>query len=402
MRACILVGVDSGGIRVIKVTFLAHSLRVGGAETQLSMLARGLDSEEFKPAVISLHSDGDLLDELRDAGIDVVTVGKRGRTDVLGFLLRAARAVRESQPDVVYSYLDFPNVLAALVKPWLSGCKVFWGIRASDMRLAERDAVWRGMFALERWLAGAADRIICNSWAGRRHLLDRGFPQQKMTVVSNGIPAACFRPDPRLRQRYREEFGFADGDFVIGIVARLDPMKDHENFLKAAAKVADSVPQARFVCVGHGEPAFAEKLKALGRSLRLDGKLLWTGARGDVSRLLNALDIFTLSSAYGEGFPNAVGEAMASGLPCVVTDVGDSALVVGGAGRVVPAETPSALADAWRELAALSEGERNEIGVAARRRIENKFPPERLIAETAACLREAVGATPLRAMPQGR
>jgi glycosyltransferase involved in cell wall biosynthesis len=373
--------------RVMRVTFLVHSLRIGGAEVQLSALARGMDRSEFMPTVISFHDDGELIKELRDAGVTVVTLGLCGHRDIFGLLLRAGRALRDSRPDVVYSFLDFPNAVAALLKPWMRGSRLVWGIRASDMHLEDRDRTWRTIFALERLLAGAANLIICNSWAGRDHLARSRFPAGAMTVVGNGIDTERFRPNPGARKRWRAKLGVSDGDMVIGLIARLDPMKDHKTFLNAAADLARDRKDARFVCVGGGADQYARELRGLGQALGLDDRLIWTGARGEVSELLNAFDVATLSSAYGEGFPNAVGEGMATALPCVATDVGDVARIIGEAGTVVPIASPLALAAAWRDMALLSPEARGEIGAAARARIIMHFPRKTMIGETSEQLR---------------
>jgi glycosyltransferase involved in cell wall biosynthesis len=372
---------------VLRVTFLVHSLRIGGAEVQLSALARGMDRSEFMPTVVSFHDDGELLEELRDAGITVVTLGLRGHRDLLGLLLRAGRALRDSRPDVVYSFLDFPNAVAAVLKPWMRGSRLVWGIRASDMQLQDRDRTWRTIFALERLLAGAANLIICNSWAGRDHLARSRFPTGAMTVVGNGIDTARYCPDPGARKRWRAKLGVSDGDMVIGLIARLDPMKDHKTFLNAAADLARDRKDARFVCVGGGADQYVRELRDLGQALGLTDRLIWTGARGEVSELLNAFDIATLSSAYGEGFPNAVGESMATALPFVATDVGDVARIIGEAGTVVPTASPLLLAAAWRDMVRLSPEARGEIGAAARARIVACFPRKTMIEETSEQLR---------------
>jgi glycosyltransferase involved in cell wall biosynthesis len=372
---------------MIRITFLVHSLEVGGAEVQLTVLACGLDRNEFEPTVICFHDQGALLEELRDAGIPVATLGLRGRHDAFGFFLRLIRAVRASRPDVVYSYLDFPNAIAAIIKPLARRSRLIWGIRTSDMKLAGRPLSWRAFFALERLLARSADLIICNSWAGRQHLRQQRFRSDAMTVVANGIDTERFRPNPVSRKRWRAEFDFSDNDIVIGLVARLDPVKDHETFLRAASELAHELPTARFVCIGGGPTEYAEELRRLGDALGLGHRLIWTGPRDDVSDLLNALDIATLCSAYGEGFPNAVGEGMAMALPFVTTDVGDAARVVGDADAVVPIASPFALAAAWRQFAELSPEARAEAGAAARARIVTCFPRKTMIEKTSDLLR---------------
>ncbi len=159
---------------------------------------------------------------------------------------------------------------------------------------------------------------------------------------------------------------------VIGIVARLDPIKDHASFLEAAAGVAAAMPAARFVCVGNGEPVYTASLKTRATALGLDSRLLWAGARHDMSAVYNALDVNVLCS-IGEGMPNVLGEAMACGTPCVVTDAGDSALVVGDTGPVVPVRAPRELAAAMIELAGAPPAERHARALQARQRIVERY-----------------------------
>lgn len=379
---------------MIRVTFLAHSLRVGGAEVQFAALATGLDREVFSPTVVSFYQDGALLDQVREAGVPVVTVGKRSRADIVGFLFRIAKAVRATKPDIIYSFLDFPNVVAALAKPRRTGCRLVWGIRASDMRLDERGFTWRAMFALERLLAGRAEAIICNSRAGQEHLEQAGFLTDRVTVLPNGIDTERFRPDQETRRRVRRELGLEDGDIGIILVARLDPMKDHENFLRAVAELGGESPEMRFFCAGDGDPAYARHLRSLAETYGVGHRVSWLGARSDVAALYNACDIGTLTSAYGEGFPNVVGEAMACGLPCVVTDVGDAAYVAGDTGLVVPIASAHELAEAWQRMAASTPDERQTAGELARARIVDEFPQQKFIDRSAECLRRLYEARP--------
>lgn len=373
----------------IKVTFLAHSLRLGGTEVQLSALASGIDRQRFAPSIVCIHGDGELMQVVRDAGIPVTVVGKRGRYDALALFGRIVRALRSYGPDVVYSYLDLPNVIAGLAKPFLRGSRVVWGVRAADMHLSERGLDWRVIFALQRMLANRADAIVCNSWAGRMHLEASGFPVDAMVVQPNGFDCDRHMPDDNARLRLRAELGLKETEIVVGMVGRLDPVKDHKTFLRAAARLAPDHRNLRFVCVGGGDEGFAQELKAFAASLGLSDRVLWTGSRADVPALYNAFDISTLTS-YTEGFPNVVGEAMASGLPCVVTDVGDAARIVGDVGVVVPIGDAEALADGWRSLAMLSAVERKARGTLARERVVREFPLRAMRAGSESILRAVV------------
>jgi glycosyltransferase involved in cell wall biosynthesis len=193
-----------------------------------------------------------------------------------------------------------------------------------------------------------------------------------MVVLPNGFDLDAFQPDPAARGSVRQELGISEETPLIGLVARFHPQKDHHNFMQAAAQLHARLPNVHFLLCGAGvtpeNPALAQWVEEAG--LRANVHLL--GVRQDVPRLSAALDIAT-SSSSGEGFPNVVGEAMACGVPCVVTDVGDAALIVGETGRVVPPHDAQALADAWHDLLNAGEDYRYELGMAARRRVQECF-----------------------------
>jgi glycosyltransferase involved in cell wall biosynthesis len=269
---------------------------------------------------------------LQKARVPLFCLNKRGRWDLL-CLLRLAHRLRRNTPDILHGYLPLPNVLLLLLRPSVR-TRVVWGIRASNMDLSRYDWLARVEFWLGTKLSRFANLIIFNSSAGRRYHLGRGYARDKTTVVPNGIDVRHFRPDAAARTELRREWGIREGESLVGLVARLDPMKDHATFLHAAAQVIGSGRKVRFVCVGDGPSEYRETLQALATSLQIGSRLCWIGARADVWRVYNALDVAVLSSSFGEGFPNVVAEAMATGLPCVVTDVGDAAAVVGDRGWV--------------------------------------------------------------------
>src|SRR5262249_37707400 len=190
----------------------------------------------------------------------------------------------------------------------------------------------------------------------------RGFPPDRIAYIPNGIDVDAMRPDLLTGRSVRQQWGISEQHFLIGKVARFDHMKDHANFIAAAALFARDHADARFVCVGDGPVDYRVKMQALARSKGLDDRIVWAGERTDMRAIYNALDLVTLSSAFGEGFPNAVAEAMACGVPVVATDVGDVASIVGECGLVVPPKEPELLAEGWlrmRERLAQAEGMRN-------------------------------------------
>ncbi len=364
----------------MRVVLFIRSLEIGGAERQLVVLAQGLKARGVDVRVLTFYPGGALRGELEAAGVPVADLAKRGRWDVLPFFFRLAGWLQRERPAVLYSFLPTANTLGVIAGRLLGVSRIVWGVRASNVDLSRYDWLARVDAFIARHLACFADRIVCNSRAGAHFHGAAGYPCDKLVVIENGIDTACFSYDPEGRVRVRREWGVADDEALIGLVARLDPMKGHETFLHAAARLAREAPKVRIVCVGDGPAEYARVLKELAASLGLTG-LISAGARSDMAAVYSALDIAT-SSSYGEGFSNAIAEAMACERVCVVTDVGDSARIVGETGWVVPARDPAALAQAWAAALRLSPGERLDRGRAARARIEAEFSLAGMVEKT--------------------
>ncbi|HEX8572080.1 MAG TPA: glycosyltransferase [Allosphingosinicella sp.] len=367
----------------MSILFLIRSLYVGGAERQLVVLARELVRRGHRVGVATFYVGGELEAELSGSGIELIPIGKTGRWDILPFLIRLVSMLRSRRPDVLYSFLPSENVVSAMVKPFTGFLTRVWGVQTAYADLSAFDRIGRLVYWLEAKLSGAADLVISNSQSGVDHAVAKGFPKDRTALVGNGIDTARFRPDPAAGERIRAELGLARDHFVIGTLSRLDPLKDFPTFLEAAAIVAAQCPQARFLCVGGG-PLEAELRSAADR-LGLGDRVVWAGSRNDPEACLNAMDSFC-SSSITEGLSNSIAEAMACGLPCVVTDVGDSASLVGDSGVVVAPRVPKGLAQALIEQvggAGQGRGER------ARARILENFSVERMGDRTIALLQSA-------------
>lgn len=365
-----------------RVVLLIRSLNVGGAERQLVALAKGLHERHVPVRVLTFYPGGALRPELEAAGVPVEDLDKRGRWDAVPFLWRLYRRLRALRPAVVYSWLTTANTLAVTIGRLAGVPRIIWGVRVSRMEFDRYDWLARVDYSLTRFAARRADRILCNSEAGRTFHAAHGYPPEKLRVIENGIDTDRFRFDSAGRERLRAEWKIGVGEALIGLVARLDPMKDHDTFLRAAALLAQRRADVRFVCVGGGPEKEARRLAALADGLDLAGRLVWAGARRDLPAVYSAFDIASSSSSFGEGFSNAVAEAMACERMCVVTDVGDSARIVGDVGYVVPARNPQALAKGWEAALALPVEERARRGRAARSRIEAEFSLARMIERT--------------------
>lgn len=363
----------------MKLVLLIRSLDVGGAERQLVALARGLLKLGHEVHVFTFYPSGALRGDLDAAKIPVTSLGKRGRWDVAGFVRRLVSALRQENPAALYSFLPTANLVGLLAVRLAGVHRVAWGVRASNVDLTQYDRLSR----FEVWLAGKlaryASTIICNSNAGAAFHLSLGYPADKMTVIQNGIDTDRFCFDEVGRERLRREWDLAPTDLAIGLPARLDPMKGHETALRALALLRVDMPNVKLVCVGNG-PLNAS-LRESSRQLKIEGQVIWAGARSDMPAVYSAFDISS-SSSYGEGFSNAIAEAMACERVCVVTDVGDSAMIAGETGWIVPASSPGAIADAWRHALNLTVAERTTMGIHARQTIIEKFSVERMVKRT--------------------
>jgi len=255
-------------------------------------------------------------------------------------------------------------------------------VRASNMDMQQYDWFAKLACRLESRVSRFADLIIFNSNAGRNYHLAAGFNESRTAVIPNGVDTRRFAADRASGSRLRASWRVPEGSLLIGIVARLDPMKDHQTFLSAAAMLANSRADARFACIGVGAERYTSDLRTLAGELGLGDKVIWPGLiLHDVAAAYNALDICCSSSSFGEGTSNAIAEAMACGVPCVVTDVGDSKLIVGETGVVVPPKNPEALSAG---LAVMAErlSENPQLRHTVRERIESQLSLAALVRTT--------------------
>ncbi len=366
----------------MKVLILIRSLNIGGAERQVVNLSKGLRGKGHEVLVITFYRGGVLDSELREANIPLYDLGKRHRWDITRFFQSLRKIVKRERPDIFYGYLGSANIIIALLKPLFPSIHTVWGIRASNMDLSRYDWFVRLEYGLANRFSALSDLIIVNSFSGLEYAVSRGLPRDRMIVIHNGIDTERFRPDPETKKLLRNDWNVGDKVPLIGLTARLDPMKDHETFLQAAAILVRERSDVKFVCVGDGPREYWQRLKRLSKNLNLNSHLIWAGLRRDMPRVFNALDLACSSSAYGEGFSNAIGEAMACGVPCVVTDVGDSSRIVGDSGEVVPPGEPEALAEGLNTMVQRIEKNGTVLRKRARDRIVMEFSVENMVSKS--------------------
>ncbi|HYR07436.1 MAG TPA: glycosyltransferase [Longimicrobium sp.] len=362
----------------VRVCHVITGLGAGGAEWMLHSLLSATDRGRFDPVVVSLLPGGIVADAIRELGVPVHSLRLRGVWDAPAGVVRLARLLRRLRPDVVQGWMTHANLMAGAAARLAGGVPVAWGIHNVNIGGGTNNAFTRSTIWIGGVLSGRLPgRIVyCAQTALRAHEAV-GYEPGRGVVIPNGFDVDAFRPDPAAGAAVRAELGIPADAPVVGLVARWDPLKDHETFVAAAGRLAAGRlaagrPDARFVLAGRGVDAGNAALARMLEAAGIADRCHLLGDRRDVARVLAALDVSALSSRM-EAFPLVVGEAMACGVPCVVTDVGDAALLVGDTGRVVPPGDPEAMAAAWRELLELPPEARARLGLRARARIVERY-----------------------------
>lgn len=358
----------------MKIVFIITGLSTGGAEMMLHKLLQNMDRSRFEPTVISLIDKGEIGPRIEAMGIPVYALGmRRGLPNPL-MVLRLARLLRRLQPDVVHTWMYHADLLGGLAAR-LAGCRrVIWGIRHSNLSKTENKrstlAVVRLCARLSGWLP--VQVLSCSQRAKEVHAAV-GYADEKIHVIPNGFDLSHFAPDATARASLRTELGLPSDIPLVGVVARFDAQKNHLGFVRAAAQLLQQSPQVHFVLAGTGVDNGNSPLQAaISVHPGLQTHMHLLGRREDVPRLMAALDVLA-SPSHGEAFPNVLGEAMACGVPCVVTDVGDSAEIVGNTGRVVAVGDMAALAQQLLDVLHLPAADRPTLGRQARARVQAEY-----------------------------
>jgi len=359
-----------------KVGLFMPSFRLGGAERQVFQLAKNLDRSKFEVVLIALDGTGDL--EARARELDAFEVVALDGRNPLQSIFRLKRLLRRGQVRILHSFTTAPNAYSLFAKLLQRDVRLILGNRmaVSDpgygssstyLKVKQRAVEW-----FVRSFSFVADLVVSNSQAGHE-MIGARFAARG-AVIPNGIDTEQFKPDPRSRKLLCEVISIDPKSNLklVGIIANCSPYKDYPTFLKAAKLVADKRTDVHFLSIGDDRTQVANNLRTMVRDLRLTSTFHFLGARSDIERLLPGLDVLC-SSSVTEGFPNAIAEAMACGVPCVVTDVGDSRKIVGDIGIVVPPQSPEALASGLVNQLDLTPVERDKLGMASRQWIVQNF-----------------------------
>src|SRR5262245_13923745 len=349
------------------VLHIIPGLGIGGAERMLTSLVTAKRGTTIRQRVVNLMKDGAFSEQIRAAGIPLYELDLKATTAPTA-VLRLASLIRQISPHAIQSWLYYGDLIS-MAALYLSGrrrqTRLYWGVRCSDITRSGYSARLRLSIATCARLSRFTDGIVANSFAGQRDHLKIGYAPPKFVVIPNGIDTSHFRPESGLRMRVRAELNIPDGSVFVIHVGRVDEMKDHATFMKVAA----AMPEIRFAAIGRG----TETLQVPSNVIRL-------GARGDMPAIYSAADYLLSTSVFGEGFPNVVAEAMASGVPAIATDVGDARDIVGNTGIVVRPRSVTEMVDALQHLMNEPEDRRKHRAELCHSRIVSDFSLERAVA----------------------
>lgn len=361
----------------------------------LSKLIEGMKREVFSQEIISLTDIGPVGEKLVQMGFPVFALDMSRKLPDPGAFIHLVRYLKKTHPHLIQTWMYHADLAGGLAAKFSSKIPVIWNIRHSnlDPEGNKRTTIWTAKMCA-RFSYWVPMKIVCCSEASKRIHTELGYDSKKMIVIHNGFDLTAFSPDPEARISVRRELGIPENSLIIGLVARFDPLKDHGNFLQAAGILMENLTlptqEIHFMLCGNGiiweNEFFAKKINMYG----LNHRVHLLGRREDIPRLTAAFDIAS-SSSSGEGFPNIIGEAMACGVPCVVTNVGDSSLIVGDVGTVVPPKNPKALAEAWLNLIKAGKEERKRLGERARRRVLENYNLPDIVERYETLYREVLG-----------
>lgn len=365
------------------ILHITTSLFMGGAPNALyNILKNGL-YKSCDNVVLCLREEGPFGDFIRSQEVPVYSLNMNSGAPRLKDVRALRNFTKNFSPNIIQGWMYHGNLASSLARRFVPGApKVAWNIRQSFYGMEHEKRFTRQVIHASRWLSFGVDALVYNSQISREQHEAFGFSRTRGQVIPNGFDLRRFARDRATGDAVRQELGLPQDALVVGHVARFHPMKNHMSFLNAAVEVARQVPTARFLLLGRGVSPENPVLAGIVTP-DVAEKFVFAGERDDSSRLMQAMDVLASSSAWGEAFPNVLGEAMACGLPCVATDVGDSSDIISKTGIIVPRSNNEALANGLLDMLRKSKQELRALGDAARERVETHYGIEPVVAQYA-------------------
>lgn len=363
-------------VKKIKLVLAIRSLNVGGAERQFIELIKNIDKDKFDVYVCTMYGgvQENIVNSIKN--IRYFNLDKKGRYDIFKFYINYKKLLKIINPDVIYSFKEEMNIFSYFCKPQKT--KSIWGFRASNMDLSQYGKLSQLLFWLQKKFSSRVDMIVANSNASIHYHKKHRFYMSKSIVIPNGIDINKFMRNSKDRENFRSEYKLKDSDIAVGIVSRIDYMKGYIVFSKAVKKLMEEFDNIYVFSVGGGDEKIKNECEEILGQFN-NTRFKWLGNQSNVEKIYSGFDISSSSSSFGEGFSNSIAEAMSCELPCVVTDIGDSAYIVDNYGIVVEPNNIESLYDGLKRMI---QSDYKNLGILSRKRIKENFSTEKMVRKT--------------------
>jgi glycosyltransferase involved in cell wall biosynthesis len=361
-----------------RILHIITGLNQGGAERMLARVVLGLDRQVIEQKVVSLTNTGAFGDAIKSQGISVLSLGMSGILTIPRTLYRLRQIIAEYRPDIVQTWLYHADLFGLLAARLGGDACVAWNIRCAALAPGDVSLGTQLVIKILAILSPKADAMIFNSAAGQRSHREIGYRPRVGYVIPNGFDLQNWRPDINRRKRFRSAIGVSEQVFLVGMVARLHRMKDHGCFFEAAAIIAKMESEVKFILVGEGLNWDNKELVADIDKFKLRNFTILLDLRRDIENVMSGLECLVLTST-SEGFPNVIGEAMASGVPCVSTDAGDARTIIGDTGYVVSVGDSAGVASGILGVKANVEKYGDELAMRCRKRIAESYDIKKIV-----------------------
>jgi glycosyltransferase involved in cell wall biosynthesis len=363
----------------MKLLFITTGLNIGGAERAMyAIINNGLDVK-YTIKVISLRDIGHYGEKFASEGIEICCLNLQNPLNLFSSILKGVNFVRKFEPNIIQGWMYHGNIFSLLLgffartKP-----KVYWGIRQTLYDIRKEKVFTQMIIRLGAKLSIFTDGIIYNSKKSQNQHEFIGFSNKNSIYIPNGFDLSIWKPDSGKRKALRRELEIPDNNFVIGYIGRFHVMKNIEFLFEAMESVINENTNVTFLVVGKDTDRKNLKLKPLYDRLPPQ-QVVSLGLRDDIPAVIQCIDLLCLTSVWGEGFPNVIGEAMATGTPCVATDIGDSALVIRNTGWIIPPNDGELLANCIKVALSESSLAYNSRSIASQNIIEKNYKISQIV-----------------------
>lgn len=356
------------------VMHIITGLSVGGAEKMLLKLLKHSDAQKFEHIVISLTSGGGVAEEIRMLGLQVKVLNMSGVIRGVKAIYDLLKIIRNYKPSIIQTWMYHADLIGGIVARLLGIKNVVWNIRNGSLSKGKSTKSTILIMRVSAFLSGVVPKkIITCSYDAMNIHTGIGYDPGKIMVIPNGFDSKVFFHNDDVRKKVRDRIGITQDSIIIAKIARYDPQKDHENFINAASILDRRLSNVSYLLCGDRIVWENDALVNLIDSLEMRDSFYLLGRRKDVSEIIAASDIVSLTSSFGEAFPNVIGEALLCEVPCVATDVGDSARIIGNAGYIVPPNDSVALSEAWYKLIQMGNNKMRSLGSLGRKSMIERY-----------------------------